>query len=102
MEDAIGSKISDYLIKPVNPNQILLSIKKNLEFTELINNKTNSDYQREFLSIGAMINSVNSFADWVKIYKKIIYWELELDSLEENNMLDILLTQKKGGKYSFF
>ena len=73
MEDAIGAKISDYLIKPVNPNQILLSIKKNLEFTELINNKTNSDYQREFLSIGTMINSVNSFDDWVKIYKKIIY-----------------------------
>ena len=102
MEDAIGSKIADYLIKPVNPNQILLSIKKNLEFTELINNKTNSDYQREFLSIGTMINTVNSFDDWVKIYKKIIYWELELDSLEENNMLDILLAQKKEANIHFF
>ena len=74
MEEAIGSKISDYLIKPVNPNQILLTIKKNLEFSKLINNKTNADYQREFSAIGSMINDVNTFNDWVNIYKKIIYW----------------------------
>ena len=36
MEDAIGSKIADYLIKPVNPNQILLSLKKNLDHSRLI------------------------------------------------------------------
>ena len=102
MEEAIGSKISDYLIKPVNPHQILLTIKKNLEFSKLINNKTNADYQREFLSIGSMINDVNSFDDWVNIYKKIVYWELELDSLEENNMLEILLNQKKEANLNFF
>ena len=74
MEEAIGAKIADYLIKPVNPNQILLTIKKNLEFSKLINNKTNADYQREFSAIGSMINDVNTFNDWVNIYKKIIYW----------------------------
>ena len=57
-------------------------------------NKINADYQRDFLSIGSMIHQVSSPSDWVKIYKKIIYWELELDSLEEKSMLDILLTQK--------
>ena len=95
MEDAIGAKISDYLIKPVNPNQILLAIKKNLEFTKLVNHKTNSDYQKEFLSIGTMLNEVDSFSNWVNVYKKIVYWELALDSLEENSMLEILLSQKK-------
>ena len=74
MEDAIGSKISDYLIKPVNPNQILLTIKKNLDFSRLVNDKTNLDYQKEFMSIGSMISRVNSFNDWVSIYKKIVYW----------------------------
>ena len=102
MEEAIGAKIADYLIKPVNPNQILLTIKKNLEFSKLINNKTNADYQREFSSIGSMINDVNTFNDWANIYKKIIYWELELDSLEENNMLEILLSQKKDANTNFF
>ncbi len=102
MEDAIGSKISDYLIKPVNPHQILLSIKKHLKFSELVTNKTNSDYRKEFLSIGDMISSIHSFDDWVKIYKKIIYWEMQLDSLDDNNMLDILLNQKKEANNSFF
>ena len=102
MEDAIGSKISDYLIKPVNPNQILLSIKKNLEFSELVQNKTNADYQREFSAIGSMINTVNTFDDWVSIYKKIVYWELKLDSLDENNMLEILLAQKREANLHFF
>jgi len=102
MEEAIGSKIADYLIKPVNPNQILLTIKKNLEFSKLVNNKTNANYQREFSSIGSMINDVHSFNDWVNLYKKIIYWELELDSLEENNMLEILLNQKKDANNHFF
>ena len=102
MEEAIGSKISDYLIKPVNPHQILLTIKKNLESSELINNKTNSDYQREFLSIGSMISQVDTFQDWTDIYKKIVYWELELDSLQENNMLEILLNQKKEANAQFF
>ncbi|MBF25320.1 MAG: two-component system response regulator [Flavobacteriales bacterium] len=102
MEEAIGSKISDYLIKPVNPHQILLTIKKNLNFSKLINNKTNSDYQKEFLSIGSMINNVYSFSEWIEIYRKIVYWELELDSLEENNMLEILLNQKKEANLNFF
>ena len=102
MEEAIGAKISDYLIKPVNPNQILLAIKKNLEAVDLVNNQTNANYQREFLSIGSLINQVKSFKDWIDIYKKIIYWELELDSLKENNMLDILLSQKKEANTQFF
>ncbi len=102
MEEAIGAKISDYLIKPVNPHQILLTIKKHLESNQLVTNKTNSDYQKEFLAIGSMISKVNNFLDWVEIYKKIIYWELELDSLEEKNMLEILLTQKKEANAQFF
>jgi len=102
MEDAIGSKIADYLIKPVNPHQILLSIKKNLEFSKLVTNKTTADYQREFSAIGSMINQVVTFDDWVEIYKKIVYWELELDSVSENHMLEILLAQKKEANNNFF
>ncbi|MBJ05378.1 MAG: two-component system response regulator [Flavobacteriales bacterium] len=102
MEDAIGAKISDYLIKPVNPNQVLLSIKKNLEFSQLINHKTNLIYQREFMSISSMINSVESPNEWIELYKKIVYWELELESLDENQMLDVLLNQKKDANNNFF
>ena len=65
MEEAIGSKIADYLIKPVNPNQILLSLKKNLDHSRLISEKTSLDYQKEFRKIGEELNMTRNFEDWI-------------------------------------
>jgi CheY-like chemotaxis protein len=92
MEEAIGSKIDDYLIKPVNPKQILLSLKKNLENKRLISEKTTSHYQAEFSKIGIQINESLSFNDWVTVYKKIVYWELELDN--DSGMAEVFNYQK--------
>ena len=78
MEEAIGSKIADYLIKPVNPNQILLSIKKNLDHSRLISQKTTLDYQKEFRKIAMDMAMVNSYDEWIDCYKKLLFWELEL------------------------
>jgi DNA-binding NtrC family response regulator len=72
MEEAIGSKIADYLIKPVNPNQILLSLKKNLDHSRLISQKTTLDYQKEFRKISMEMGMVNSYEDWVELYKKLM------------------------------
>lgn len=94
MEEAIGAKIADYLIKPVNPNQILLSLKKNLEHSRLITNKTTADYQREFRKISMDLGGVRDYDEWVQIYHRLIYWELELESVEDSGMLEILKTQK--------
>jgi CheY-like chemotaxis protein len=94
MEEAIGAKIADYLIKPVNPNQILLSLKKNLEHSRLITNKTTADYQREFRKISMDLGDVRDYDEWVQIYHRLIYWELELESVEDSGMLEILKTQK--------
>lgn len=69
MEQAIGSKIADYLIKPVNPNQILLAIKKNTENRRLVTEKTQSAYQSEFARLGMLINSASNYTDWVEIFK---------------------------------
>ena len=90
MDQAIGSKISDYLIKPVNPNQILLSLKKILNHKTLINETIENNYQKEFSKISLEVLDLNSFNDWREFYKKLIYWELELDSLSSSNMLNIL------------
>ncbi len=79
MEEAIGSKIADYLIKPVNPNQILLSLKKNLDHSRLISEKTTLDYQKEFRKISMELAMVNSYEDWVELYKKLLFWELKLE-----------------------
>jgi CheY-like chemotaxis protein len=94
MEDAIGSKIADYLIKPVNPNQILLSLKKNLDHSRLISSKTTLDYQKEFRKISMDMGMVNSWEDWVDMYKRLIYWELELETIEDQAMVEILESQK--------
>lgn len=94
MEDAIGSKISDYLIKPVNPNQILLSLKKTLDNKRLISEKTTSNYQQEFRQIGITMGDRLGWQEWVEVYKKLVYWELELDNSKDESMMEILKMQK--------
>jgi CheY-like chemotaxis protein len=94
MEDAIGSKIADYLIKPVNSNQILLSIKKQLDNKRLVTEKTAQNYQQEFRQIGMELSDTLDFDSWVNLYRKLVYWELELASSGETGMDEILLMQK--------
>ncbi len=94
MEEAIGSKIADYLIKPVNPNQILLSIKKNLDHSRLISEKTTLDYQKEFRKIAMEMAMVNSWEEWIDCYRKLLFWELQLETIEDQSMAEILESQK--------
>ncbi|MBD81353.1 MAG: two-component system response regulator [Crocinitomicaceae bacterium] len=101
MEDAIGSKISDYLIKPVNPNQILLSIKKNLDVKRLVSEKTTTDYQREFRNLSMRINEDLEEDDWIDVYKKLIHWENELDVSDDDSMGEILAMQKGDANSAF-
>jgi CheY-like chemotaxis protein len=95
MDDAIGSKISDYLIKPVNPGQILLSIKKHIDKNRLISEKTTSKYQQDFRNIGMMLSGNLNYKEWDEVYKKLIYWELELEkSGGDASMKEVFLMQK--------
>ncbi|MEQ6123965.1 bifunctional response regulator/alkaline phosphatase family protein [Pseudotenacibaculum sp. MALMAid0570] len=102
MEEAIGSKISDYLIKPVNPNQILLSLKKNLDHSRLVSEKTTSSYQQEFRKISMDLAMVNSYEEWIDLYKKLVHWELELEDINDTGMLEILESQKSEANNLFF
>lgn len=95
MEEAIGSNIADYLIKPVNPNQILLSIKKNLDKSKLVSQKTNSNYQQEFRELGMQLNGRLDKDEWTEIYKQLVYWEVELERIEDSGMKEILTMQKR-------
>ena len=95
MEDAIGSNIADYLIKPVKPNQILLSLKKNLENKKLVSEKTISSYQQEFRNISMELSNHLNYQEWVDLYKKLVRWELSLDLSQDESMSDILIQQKE-------
>ncbi len=95
MEEAIGAKISDYLIKPVNPNQILLTIKKHIDTARLVSEKTTIGYQQEFRNISMSLHNNMSYGEWEDVYKKLIYWELELEKSDAGGMSEILETQKQ-------
>ena len=101
MEEAIGSNIADYLIKPVNPNQILLSIKKIIDKSKLVSQKTNSNYQQEFRELGMQLNSRLDLDEWFEVYDKLVYWELKLNDIEDQGMREILDMQKKEANTQF-
>ncbi len=101
MEDAIGSRIADYLIKPVKPNQILLSLKKNLENRKIISEKKSFAYQQEFRNIGMEISNNLNHREWVDIYKKLIRWELELERSSDEGIIQILRMQKEEANQAF-
>ena len=100
MNQAIGNKIADYLIKPVNPNQLLLSIKKNVHKNVIISETTTVGYQQEFNRIGMQINDSLTTDDWMELYKKLVYWELELES-SQVQMTDMLRMQKEEANNAF-
>lgn len=101
MEEAIGGEISDYLIKPVNPNQILLSIKKNLDEKRLIKEHSTHSYQKEFREISMTLSNRLDHQEWVDLYKKLVYWELKLSNGSDQDMVEILKAQKAEANQEF-
>ena len=100
MEQAIGSKIADYLIKPVNPNQILLALKKNIHHKEIVTEQANSAYQQNFGKLAMQISDARNIEEWKEAYKKIVYWELELERADEQ-MHEMLKSQKEDANNMF-
>jgi len=101
MDKALGSKISDYLIKPVNPNQILLTIKKNIDSQRLVSETTDSDYRAEFSKLTALINAAQTLDNWKDVYSKLVYWEIEIAESTEQGMEEILRMQKSEANQGF-
>ena len=101
MEEAIGARIDDYLIKPVNPNQILLTLKKIIDNKRLVQSKTVQDYQQSFTGISMDINSGPDYKGWVEIYKKLVQWELKMEASATPDMQSILAMQKSEANSEF-
>jgi CheY-like chemotaxis protein len=102
MDEAIGSQISDYLIKPVNPNQVLLSLKKLIDNKRLVAEKTTSAYQQGFSSLFMALNSSPNYNEWMEIYRKLVYWELEMQKSDSPEMQEVLQSQKAEANTEFF
>src|SRR6202008_1139727 len=102
MDDAIGSQITDYLIKPVNPNQVLLSLKKIIDNKRLVAEKTTTAYQQQFRNLFMALNSNPDYNEWMDIYKKLVYWELEMQKSDSPEMQEVLQSQKSEANTEFF
>lgn len=101
MDEAIGSKISDYLIKPVNPKQILLTVKKHTEAKRLTSEKSSISYQQQFREIGMELGGRLGVGEWVELYKKLVYWDLELADNQDENIHEIFRSQKAEANQQF-
>ena len=101
MEDALGGKISDYLIKPVNPNQILLTVKKHTELRRLQSERSTMDYQQQFREIGMQLGDRMDAEGWKEMYRRLVYWDLELAGTEDDNIHEIFLSQKREANAQF-
>lgn len=101
MEDALGGKISDYLIKPVSPSQLWLMVKKHTERKRLQSERSTMNYQQEFREIGNMICGRMDAEEWTDVYRKLVYWDLELAGSEDENIHDIFMSQKDDANRQF-
>ncbi|HRP90667.1 MAG TPA: PglZ domain-containing protein [Edaphocola sp.] len=103
MEEAIGSQINDYLIKPVNPNQVLLSLKKIFDGKRLVSEKTTTEYQKDFRNLFMTLNSNPNLEEWNDLYKKLVYWEIEMSKKSDSaEMLEVFNTQKVEANNEFY
>lgn len=102
MDEAIGSQITDYLIKPVNPNQVLLSLKKIIDNKRLVAEKTTTAYQQQFRNLFMALNSSPDYNEWMDIYKKLVYWELEMEKSDSPEMQEVFQSQKSEANNEFF
>jgi CheY-like chemotaxis protein len=101
MDDAIGSQITDYLIKPVNPNQVLLSLKKVIDNKRLVAEKTTTAYQQEFRHLFMALNSNPNYNEWMELYKKLVYWEMEMGKANSPEMQEVFASQKSEANTEF-
>jgi len=101
MDQAVGNNIADYLIKPVNPNQILISIKKNLHSGQLVSEQVTTDYRQEFMAISDMISQATTIGDWYALYRQLVHWELRLAGTN-SGMDEMLRTQRREANSEFY
>lgn len=102
MEEAIGAQITDYLIKPVNPNQVLLTLKKIIDTKRLVSERTSIAYQQDFRNLFMALSSNPDHEEWKELYRKLVHWELEMSRSGNEEMMEVLQTQKAEANTEFF
>ena len=95
MDDALGGKISDYLIKPVAPSQLLLTVKKHTERRRLQSERSTMDYQQQFRQLDLQLGQCNTPDEWVDLYRRLVYWDLELAGTDDAEIHRVFVDQRR-------
>ena len=95
MEQAIGEDIADYLLKPVQPRQILSSLMRLLDRKQLVSDRSISAYQSGFRELSESINDADSWTSWTAVYKELIKWDKKLSGSDAESMRPMLDHQKE-------
>ena len=101
MDQAIGAQITDYLLKPVNPMQILLALKKHIHAQEIRQEHTEMGYRQDFSRIALSMDDAQDAEAWKELYKKLVHWELQLEEAPDSAMNELLRTQKEEANAAF-
>ncbi|MCK7538176.1 MAG: response regulator [Marinilabiliales bacterium] len=101
MDAAIGSQIADYLIKPVKPQQILLTLKRILDIGDIVTRQTTTVFREEFGSISGMITSASTFGQWSELYRRLTFWQSELIKSSDTSMREVLRMQDSDANRAF-
>jgi len=95
MEEAIGSKITDYLLKPINPTQVLMACKKILAGRKIAGEHLSRDYVQEFQQISRELLGPIDYKGWIDIYAKLTAWDIDLDEHPDLGLRQTLLDQRR-------
>ena len=94
MEDAIAGQIADYLIKPINPNQIILAIKKIFQVDEIKKDRIGLEYSQFSAYLNRKLASSPDWSDWYEIYKEICKWDLKIDDINDSTITQMHFLEK--------
>ncbi len=101
MDQAIGQKIDDYLVKPVNPSQVLLVIKRLLESRKIISGSSVQRYITETNRFNQRLYGTLEPEDWHEAARLLANWGLELDENEDVGLQETLEGTRKEWNVEF-
>ncbi|MCK4653119.1 MAG: response regulator, partial [Candidatus Cloacimonetes bacterium] len=101
MEDAIAGQIADYLIKPINPHQIIMAIKKIFQADEIRRNKIGGEYAQFSAKLNQKLFTSPGWEEWAEIYNDICSWDLVLDEINDTVLSQTHFLEKLNSNAEF-
>jgi DNA-binding response OmpR family regulator len=90
LKDAIGADISDYLVKPVNPRQVLSVVTRILEGDRIRQQRLSRDFATRFRELEARRAGVLDWRSWTELVVELAEWEFRLGQAEEPGLSEAL------------